>query len=102
MGSDNNLEAGQVPQVTPRAGAFLHSFSSPTIPLEVLTVREEEVGGVETHKMDTLGPHTSRVAGSLQSVPTARDINEAQSAVSQPESQAEGATSICPCCLIQR
>jgi hypothetical protein len=83
MGSDIDLEAGQAAQATP---------------LEVLTVREEEVGAVETHEMDILGPHTSRVASSLQSVPTGQDIKESQSVVSQ----AEGATSICACCLIQR
>ena len=98
MGSDIDLEAGQVAQATPRAGAFSHFFSSLPIPLEVLTVLEEEVGGVETHEMDSLGPHTIRVASSLQSVPTGQDINEAQLVVSQ----AEGASSICPCRLIQR
>ena len=98
MGSNIDLEAGRVAQATPRARAFFHSFSPLSIPLDVLTVREEEVGGVETHEMDTLGPHTSSVENPLPSVPTAQDINEAQSIVSQ----AEGATSICPCCLIQR
>jgi hypothetical protein len=98
MSSNIDLEAGEVPQATPRAGAFFHSFSSLPIPLEVLTVCEEEVGGVETHEMDTIGPHTSSVANALHSVSTGQDINEAQSVVSQ----AEGATSICPCCLIQR
>ena len=69
-----------------------HSFSSLSVPLEVLTVREEEVGGVETHEMDILGSHTSSVTSPLQSVPTGQNISEA--------SKAEGATSICPFCLI--
>jgi hypothetical protein len=98
MGSDIHLEAGQAAQATPRAGAFFHSFSSLSIlrQLKVLTaVCEEEVGSVETHEMDILGPHTNSAASSLQSVSTGQDINEAQSVVSR----AEGATSICPCCL---
>ena len=98
MSSNIDLEAGQVAQATPRAGAFFHSFSLLSIPLDLLTVREEEVGGVETHEMDILGPHTNSVASSLQVVSTGQDINEAQSVVSQ----AEGASSICPFCLIQR
>jgi hypothetical protein len=72
------------------------SFSSLSIPLEVLTVREEELGDVDTHEMGIFEPHTSSVASSLQSVPTGQDINEAQLVVSQ----AEGATSIFPSCLI--
>ena len=86
MSSNIDLEAGQFAQ------------AAPPIPLDLLTVREEEVGGVQTHEMDILGPHTSSVASSLQSVSTGQDINEAQSVVSQ----AEGASSICPFCLIQR
>jgi hypothetical protein len=97
MSSDIDLEAARVAQATPRAGAFFHSFSSLSIPLEVLTVHEEEVGDVEAYEMDTVRPHASSVAGSLQSVPTGQDIDEAQAVVSQ----AEGATSVCPCCLIQ-
>ena len=77
--------------------SFCHVPSS--IPLEVLTVREEKMGRVETHEMDIFGPHTSRVASSLQLAPTAQDINEAQSV---DPAQAESATSICPCCLVQR
>jgi hypothetical protein len=57
MGSDIDLEAGKAAQAAPRVGVFFHSFPSPSIPLEVLTVREEEVGAVETHGMDILGPH---------------------------------------------
>ena len=54
--------------------------------------------GVETHEMDILERHTRSIAGSLQSVATGNEINEAQSVVSQ----VEGATSIFPCYLIQR
>ena len=96
MGSDIDLEVGQVAQATPHSGAISHSFSSLSIPLKVLTARGEEVGCVETHEMDTLGPHTSTVASPRQSVSTGQDINEAQLVVSQ----AEGATSIFPYCLI--
>ena len=97
MGSDIDLETGQVAQVTPRAGEFFHALIT-LHPLEVLAVREEEVGRVETHEMDILGPHTSREASSLRSVPTGQNINEAQLVVSQ----AEGATSFFTCCLIYR
>ena len=43
----------------------------------MLTAREEEVGGAETHEMDILGPHTDSVASSLRSVSTGQDINDA-------------------------
>lgn len=56
----------------------------------MLTVCEEEVGEIEMHEKDILGSHAGSVASSLQSVPTAQDINEAQSVASQ----AKGATSI--------
>ena len=58
-------------------------------------VREEEVGGAETHEMDPLGPRISSAASSLPSVHAAQNINEAQSII-------EGVTSIWPCCLIRR
>jgi hypothetical protein len=67
------------------------------------TAHEEEVGGVEMHEMDIIGPHPSSVAvaSSLQPVPTGQDINEAQSVV--PQAEASGASSILPCYhLIQR
>jgi hypothetical protein len=99
MNSNIDLEAGQVAQATPRAGAFFHSFSSLFIPLEVLTVREEEVGNVETHEMDTLGPHTSRISSSPRPMSTGQNTNdEAQLVISQ----VQGASSICPCFLMQR
>jgi hypothetical protein len=63
----------------------------------VVTAREEEVGGAETHEMDLLEPHTGSAASSLQSV-NAQDINEAQPVISQ----VEGVTSIWTCCPIQR
>jgi hypothetical protein len=40
------------------------------ITVEVVIVREEEVGGTDTHEMDILVPHTGSVAGSLRSVST--------------------------------
>jgi hypothetical protein len=74
-------------------------FSLFLITVEVVTARKEEVEGAETHQMDLLGPHTSVVASPLRSVSTGQDINdEAQSVVSQ----AEGVSSICPCCQIPR
>jgi hypothetical protein len=68
MGSDIGLEAGKVAHATPHADAFSYPFSLLSIPLEVLTVCKEEVGGVETYEMDILGPHTSSIARSLRSV----------------------------------
>jgi hypothetical protein len=62
-------------------------------------ILEEEVGGAdsERHEMDIIGPHISSAAGSLPLASISQDINdEAQPGVSQ----AEGVTSICPCCLI--
>jgi hypothetical protein len=62
-------------------------------------VSQVEVEGAETHETAILGPHTSSVASSLRSVSAGEDINdEAQSVVSQ----AEGVTSVCPCCRIPR
>ena len=64
----------------------------------MLTIREEEVGEVETHEMNVLGLHTGSVASSLQSssVSTGQDILEAQSVASQ----VKGVISICSRCLI--
>jgi hypothetical protein len=70
-------------------------FSLFLITVEVVMVREEEVGGAETHNMDILGPYTGHVASSLRSVSTGEDMNEAQS-------QVKGVTSIWPHCLIPR
>jgi hypothetical protein len=97
MSSDIDLEAQQVVQAAPHAGAL---FSLYLIAVKVVIVHEEEVGGAETHEMDHLGPHTGNVASPLRSaVSTGQDINdEAQPIVSQ----AEGVTSIWPCCRIPR
>ena len=62
---------------------------------EVVIVREDKVGGVETHRMNIFKPPTSSVAISLPSVYTAQDINDTQSIISQ----VEGVTSIWACCL---
>ena len=35
--------------------------------VEMVMVREEDVGGVEMHKMDIVGPHTNSIASSLWS-----------------------------------
>ena len=98
MSSIIDLEAQQVAQATPPAGAF----SLFLITVEVVTASKEEAGGAETHEMDRLGPRTSSVASplsSLHSVSTGQEINdEAQSVVSQ----AQGATPVSPCCLIPR
>jgi hypothetical protein len=76
-------------------------FSPFLIIPQVVTARKEEVEVAETHEMDILGPHTSRIASSLRLLSTGQDISdEAQSVISQPE--VEGVTSICPCCLIPR
>jgi hypothetical protein len=67
----------------------------------VLIVREEDLGGAETHEMGSLGSHTSSVASPLRpaTVSAGQDINdEALSVVSQ----AEGVTPNCPCRLISR
>jgi len=69
LSSAVDLEAQQVAQVAPRAGA-------------------EEVGGAETHEMDILGSHTNSVASSLRlvSMSTGQDISdEAQPVISQVE-----------------
>ena len=58
--------AGQVAQAALRAGGFIYSFSSFSVLLEVLTVREEEVGGVATHAIDILKPHTNKVVVASQ------------------------------------
>jgi hypothetical protein len=78
-------------------------FSLFLITAEVVTARNEEVEGAETHEMDMIGTHTraGSVASSLRSVSTGQDIrvsDEAQSVAPQ----AEGVTSICPCCRIPR
>jgi hypothetical protein len=98
MSSIIDLEAQQVAQAAPPRHVPVR-FSLFLITVEVVTARKEEVEGAETHEMDIQGgPHTSSVASSLQSVSTGQDINEeaAQSVVSQ----AEGVSSIWPCCLI--
>ena len=67
----------------------------------VVMILKEEVGGAdsERHEMDVIGPYTSSAASSLPLASISQDINdEAQPGVSQ----AEGVTSICPCCLIPR
>jgi hypothetical protein len=64
-------------------------------------IREEEVTGAdsERHEMDILRPHASSVASSLRLASTSLDINDA----AQPlVPQAEGVTSIRPCCLMPR
>jgi hypothetical protein len=72
-------------------------FSLFLVTVEVVTFREEGVGGTETREIDKLGPHTSSLPSPLRSVSTGQDINdEAQPVVSQ----AEGVTSIWPCCRI--
>ena len=66
----------------------------------MVTARKEEVGGADTHEMDVLGPLTSNASAEspLRSVSTGQDANdEAQSVVSQ----AQGVTSIWPCCRIR-
>jgi hypothetical protein len=69
-------EAQQVAQAAPHASAGAFE-AYPTV--EVVTAREEEVGGAETHKMGILEPHTSSVESSLWSASTGQDINgEAQ------------------------
>ena len=80
MSSVIDLEAQQVVQAAPHAGAF----SLFLITVEVVTTpKEEEVEGAETHEMDVLGPRTSRVASSLRSVSPGQDINDkAQSVIS--------------------
>jgi hypothetical protein len=70
-------------------------FSLFLITVEVVMVREEEVGGADTHNMDSLEPYTSHVG---RSVSTGEDMNEAQPLISQ----AKGVTSIWPCCPISR
>ena len=96
MSSVIDLEAQQVVQAAPHAGAF----SLFLITVEVVTTpKEEEVEGAETCEMSILGPHTSNIASSLRSVSTDQCINDqAQSVVSE----AEGVTSIWPCCRIPR
>ena len=95
MSSVIDLEAQHVSQAAPRSGAFPLS----PITVEVVTDRKEEVEGAETCEMSILGPHTSNIASSLRSVSTDQCINdEAQSVVSE----AEGVTSIWPCCRIPR
>jgi hypothetical protein len=96
MSSVIDLEAQQVARAAPCAGAF----SLFLITVEVVTACKEEVEGAETHEMGILGPHTSSIASSLQSVSTTgQDINgEARLVVSQ----AKGVALIWPCCRIPR
>jgi hypothetical protein len=87
MGSVIDLEAEQVAQAVPRAGAFSLFLTTE----EVVTARKEEVGGAETHEMNIIEAHASSAAGSLPFVSTGQDINdEAQSVIPQ----IEGVTSI--------
>jgi hypothetical protein len=58
MSSVIDLEAQQVAQTAPRAGAFFFSFSHHR---PSGNGSREEVGGTETHEMDILGPHTGSV-----------------------------------------
>lgn len=96
MSSVIDLEAQQVAEAAPRAGAFFSLF---LITVIVVMGRKEEVEGAETHEMDTLGPNTSGVASSLQSLSAGQDINdEARLAVPQ----VEGVTAIWPGCRISR
>jgi hypothetical protein len=68
-------------------------FSVNPITVEVLIVREEEVGGSETHEMTTFQPYTSSVASLPLPVCSGQNVgNVAQPVVSQP--QAEGVASI--------
>jgi hypothetical protein len=76
-------------------------FSLFLITADVVIVREEDLGGAETHEMGSLGPHISSVTSPLRSVTVSagQDINdEAQSVVSQPE----GVAFSCLSCLIPR
>ena len=82
----------------PKLCQVLVRFSLLLVTVEVLIVREAVAGGIETHEMDIIGPHTSSNASSPRSVHTAQDINKAQSVISQ----AEGASFFWPCYLIQR
>ena len=67
----------------------------------MLIIREEEVGGSETHEMATFQPYTSSVTSLPLPVSTGEDVgNVAQLAVSQ--AQAEGVTSISLCRRIRR
>jgi hypothetical protein len=76
-----------------------HSFRQTL--LEVLIIREEEVGGSGTHEMATSHPYTSSVTSLSLPVSTGQDVgNVAPPVVSQP--QAEGVTSISLCRHIQR
>jgi hypothetical protein len=80
---------------------FLLSFISLSFRLEVLIVREEDVGGSETHEMSTFQPYTSSVASLPLPVCTGQDVgNVAQLVVSQ--AQPEGVTSISLSRRIQR
>ena len=74
-------------------------FSIILVIVQVVTVREEEVEGAETRGTDKLGPHISSLPSPLQSVSTGQDINNGAQPV---VSQAEGVTSIWPCCRIPR
>ena len=69
----------------PKLRQVLVRFSLLLVTVEVLIVREAVAGGIETHEMDIIGPHTSSNASSPWSVHTAQDINEAQSVISQAE-----------------
>ena len=95
MSSVIDLEAQQVAQATPSAGAI--SFFPITV--EVVTACKEEVEGAETHEMDRFGPCTSCVTSPLRSVSPSQEINDKAHSVI---SQAEGVTSISPCYLIPR
>ena len=95
MSSVFDIEAQQVAQAAPPAGAFSLFLITPG----VITACKEEAEGSEMHEMDRFGPFTSSVASPLPSVSIGQEINdEAQSVVSQ----AEGVTSIFPSCLIPR
>jgi hypothetical protein len=71
-------------------------FSLFLITAEVVTVRDEELGGAATHEMNNSGPYrdTSSVAATAASSLRSEDMNEAIP-------QVKGMASIWPCCLVQ-
>ena len=95
MSSVIDLEAQQVVQAAPPAGAF----SLFHITVKVVTACKEEAEGAEMHEMDRLGPCISSLAGPLRSVSTGQENNDDAHLV---VSQAEGVASISPCCVIPR
>src|SRR6266699_4477166 len=74
MSSDTDVKPQQFARVTPRAREFF-SLSHHYFRSGILTVREEEVGGGETHRMATLRPHTSSVGSPVLQVSTDKDVD---------------------------